>query len=113
MRDYFYFSGVVRGMAVGTMGEAVEMYVGALGLRFAVPLIEFFGAGLGVDEDYLPAATRGGMDPAALQLDVADGTQVAMAGSEDNEMRLEGDDLRKAQVRLALARSGNGARGRA
>jgi len=87
MRDYFYFSGAVRGMAVETMGDAVEMYVEALGLRFAVPLIEFFGAGLGVDEDYLPAATRDGMDPAALRLGVVDGTQVATAGSEDNEIR--------------------------
>ena len=91
-------------MAIETMGEAVEMYVEALGLRFAVSLIEFFGAGLGVDEDYLPAATRDRMDPAALRLDVVDGTQVATAGSEDDEMRLEGDDLRQAQVRLALAR---------
>ena len=52
VRDYFFFDGVVRGMALETFGESVEVYSETLGLRFVVPLIEFFGAGNGVDEDY-------------------------------------------------------------
>jgi hypothetical protein len=103
IRDYFFFEGVVRGMALETFGQAVELYSETLGLRFVVPLIEFFGAGDGVDEDYLPAATRDGIDSSALAVDVEEGTQ-ALPGSEGEPLLLQGDDLKQARIRLALAR---------
>ena len=109
VHDYFFFDGVVRGMALETFGESVEIYSETLGLRFVVPLIEFFGAGNGVDEHYLPAATRDGVDPDALALDVEEGTQ-ALSDSDAGGvlrgelLRLQGDDLKQARIRLALAR---------
>ena len=83
-------------------GVAAE---GQTGLRFVIPLIGFFGAGNGVDEDYyLPAATRDGIDPSALAVDVEEGTQ-ALSGSDGGEpLLLQGDDLKQARIRLALAR---------
>ena len=104
MRATFFFDGVVRGMALETFGESVEVYSETLGLRFVVPLIEFSGAGNGVDEDYLPAATRDGIDPCVLAVDVEEGTQ-ALSGSDGGEpLLLQGDDLKQARIRLALAR---------
>ena len=103
-RDYFFFEGVVRGMALETFGGSVEVYSEALGLRFVIPLIDFFGAENGVDEDYLPAATRDGIDPSALAVEVEEGTQ-ALSGSDGGEpLLLQDDDLKQARIRLALAR---------
>ena len=93
--DYFYFNGVVRGMALETFGECVEMYSETLGLRFVVPLIEFFGAGSGVDEDYLPpATTRDGIDPNALAVDVEEGTPALSHDEGGGPLLLQGDDLK-------------------
>ena len=80
------------------------MYSETLGLRFVVPLIGFFGADNGVDEDYLPSATRDGIDPSALAVDVEEGTQALSLDEGGDPLLLRNDDLKTARIRLALAR---------
>ena len=74
-----------------------EIYSEALGLWFVVPLIEFVGAGNGADAGYLPAATRGGIDPSAPE-------RARSSGAARSAKRVEEAGHHDAALAGAIAR---------
>ena len=101
LTDYFYFDAQVRGVAVETGGEGIELYVPATGLRYVLPVVDFASWDFGPSvASAWPEVTRHGMDRTAPNLAVADGQSVVGASIIDPSL-LRSASLYSARLRGA------------